>query len=322
MENTTNVQGPDPFAWRPTVPKDLDAIVELSQSCYAADGGLGFLFAADVVRSRYLPAEPGAGIGAFAPDGRLAACARVSLHSDPARQRARIVGQVRPDLRGRGLGTALLQWSMEQARSLLAGVAAPHKVLEIATESLSEPAHRLYQKHGFSSVFEELVMRRDLRRPLPENALPQGVTLADWRPDLAEQFYQAYYAAFRERPGFPGYSAARWISDVTEENDHRSDWTLLARSAGEPAGFVLGNMDLTQDPPDGYIGQVGVVPAQRRRGLASALLLESMRRMQASGARAALLCVHLNNPGAIQAYAQLGFQTVGRRARYERLIEI
>ena len=43
--------------------------------------------------------------------------------------------------------------------------------------------------------------------------------------------------------------------------------------------------------------------------------------MQEAGASSALPAVHLNNPGAINAYSQLNFITIGRRARYERLIE-
>jgi ribosomal protein S18 acetylase RimI-like enzyme len=43
--------------------------------------------------------------------------------------------------------------------------------------------------------------------------------------------------------------------------------------------------------------------------------------MQAAGAPWADLTVHTNNPGAIQTYAELGFVTIGRRARYERILE-
>jgi ribosomal protein S18 acetylase RimI-like enzyme len=46
-----------------------------------------------------------------------------------------------------------------------------------------------------------------------------------------------------------------------------------------------------------------------------------MRRMQAAGAASAQLTVHINNPGAIQTYAQLGFVTIGRRALFERIME-
>jgi ribosomal protein S18 acetylase RimI-like enzyme len=50
-------------------------------------------------------------------------------------------------------------------------------------------------------------------------------------------------------------------------------------------------------------------------------LVETMRRMQATGTPWADLNVHTNNPGAIQTYIRLGFTTIGRRARYERIIE-
>jgi mycothiol synthase len=313
-------------AWKKLVPGDLEAIVELARDCLLQDGGLPFLFEPDLIQSRYFPDGPGTVIGAFAPDGRLAACAAVHLVSASDPPRAAIVGLVRPDHRRKGVGAHLLDWSQAQAKRLLAGAAAtgeassgraPNGVMQIQTESLSEPAHRLYLAHGFACVFEEQVMRFDLRAPLPDDPLPQDVTFTPWTLDRANEFYQAYVKAFRERPGFPGWSAAEWIGHVTE-NDHIPDWSLLALVNGQPAGFVIGNIDLTTDPPGGYVWQIGVVPDQRRRGLASALLAESMRRMRAAGSLWAYLLVHVNNPGAHLAYARLGFTDIGRRARYER----
>ena len=304
--------------WRHIHPNDLDAVVVLAQDGFQVDGGLGFLFEPDVIQGRYFPDEAATGIGAFTPDGNLAACTAVSLVGDPGSQRARIVGQVRPDLRSKGIGTYLMRWSQARAQDLLTGVCAASGVLQVATESLTEPSHHLYLANGFQSVFEELVMERDLRLPLPDHPLPPDVTITDWRPELAGQFFQAYQAAFRERPGFPGYSAEEWITQVSED-DHKPEWSLLARMEGVPVGFVNADVDLTSNPPGGYISQIGVVPAQRRRGIGSALLVETIRRMQAESAHTALLAVHLNNPGAIRAYTALGFETVGRRARYERL---
>lgn len=309
-----NLEG---LAWRPIHPDDLDAIVKLARDCFQVDGGLGFLFEPDMIQSRYFPGEPWEGIGAFMPDGRLAACSTVSIDGSPGVKRAIIVGQVRPEMRNKGIGTYLMRWSLVQARNLMASVDPAPGVMQVATESLTEPAHHLYLAHGFQNVFDEFVMERDLHLPLPDRALPPGVTITHWEPSLAGQFFQAYQAAFRERPGFPGWSAAEWIDRVTED-DHKPEWSLLARLGDTPAGFVIGSIDLTIDPPNGYVWQVGVVPAQRRQGLASTLLVETMRRMQAAGSPAALLTVHVNNSGAIQAYARLGFATIGRRARYER----
>ena len=228
-----------------------------------------------------------------------------------------IAGLVRTELRHRGLGAYLMLWSEKQAQALFTAGSSNQRLLRIATEGLTEPARHVYLSNGFESIFEELVMRRDLRQPLPAGPLPPDVTITTWQMDVADQFFQAYETAFRERPGFPGYTAAEWIGNTLDNAHARPVWSLLARVGDEPVGFVLASADA----PGGYVVQVGVVPAQRRRGLASALIVETLRRMRADGAGSADIVVNLNNPGAIQAYVGLGFETFGRRAKYERLAE-
>lgn len=323
MNNLTRIPAPPQQAglsWRAVTTDDLSAIVELAQECLRADGGLPFLFAPEAVQERYVPNRPGARIGAFDDDGRLAAVAAIHGDGDGTPQRATLVGGVRPGRRRHGLGTYLLRWGQAQAPALLAPASGGPRVLRVSTESLTEPAHRLYLAHGFDCVFDERVMRRDLRQPLSHRPLPDGVTLATWEPEVAGQFYTAYHAAFRERPGFPGFSAEQWISGVNE-NDLVAEWTLLARAGDTPLGFVIGALDLTAQPPGGYVVQIGVVPEARRQGLASALMVEALRRMQAAGAPCVHLVVHLNNPGASEAYTRLGYITIGRRARYERKLD-
>ena len=308
------------LVWRPIGRDDLAAVVELARACLRADGGLTFLFEPEVVQDRFFPDTPGAGIGAFDPDQHLGACVTVHLDGGVSPQRATLAGYVRPDLRRQGLGTYLMRWGQAQAQALFTEAARDQRLLRVATESLTEPAHRLYLAHGFASESEDWIMRRDLHQPLPDQPLPEGMTFATWQPDVAQQFFQAYHAAFRERPGFPNPSAEQWIDGVNG-NDLVTESTLLVREGNQPLGFVIGALDLTASPPGGYVAQIGVVPAARRRGLASALMVESLRRMQAAGARYADLQVYANNPGAIQAYAGVGFVTFGRRARYERIAE-
>lgn len=305
------------LSWRAIGSDDLAAVVELAGTCHADDGGLAFMIEPGTLKGRYFPDAPGAAIGAFDADGRLAACTTVHLSSDSGTQRATIVGQVRPELRGRSLGTYLMRWSQAQAQPFLASAATGQRVLRVTTESLTDAADRLYRAHGFKPVFEELVMRRDSHLPLPDRPLPPEVAIVSWQSALAEQFFQAYDASFRDRPGFPGWSAAEWIDWITEGDDLRPEWSLLARAGGVPVGFLIG----ADGPPDGFVMQVGVVPAQRRRGLGAALLVEAMQRMQAAGAASTQLTVNVNNPGAIQTYAELDFATIGRRARYERPID-
>jgi len=309
--------------WRPIGRDDLAAVVDLARACLRADGGLTWLFVPDVIQTRIFPDTPGAGMGAFDADQRLGACITAHLDKDTSPPRATLAGYVRPDLRRRGLGAYLMRWGQAQAQALFAAAAVDERLLRVATESLTEPAHRLYLAHGFALESEDWIMRRDLGQPLPPTGhpLPEGMTFATWAPETAGQFFQAYHATFRDRPGFPNPSAEQWIDGVNDK-DLVPEWTLLVREGAQPLGFVIGSLgDLTVSPPDGYVVQIGVVPAARRRGLASALLAESLRRMQAAGAPWVDLQVYADNPGAIQAYARLGFVTFGRRARYERIAE-
>lgn len=301
--------------WRPITDNDLAKLTDLAKTCYHADGGLHFLFEPDEIARRYFPDAPIRSIGAFATDGRLVACNSVYLTNNSETQIAMSIGQVHPHLRNRGIGSYLMHWSQTQAQALLANTAVAQPVMRIRTESLTTSANHLYQAHGFELIFEEHVMRRDLHQPLPDHTIPADITISRWQPDLAEPFFQVYDAAFRERPGFPGWTRDEWVDGWT--NDHfRPDWSLLARTDDIPLGFLTA----ATNPPHGFIIQVGVIPRHRRRGLCSGLMVETMRRMHASGAVSMQLTVNVNNPGAIKAYAALGFETIGHRARYERTI--
>jgi ribosomal protein S18 acetylase RimI-like enzyme len=133
--------------------------------------------------------------------------------------------------------------------------------------------------------------------------------LETWSAAAAPRFYAVYEAAFRERPGFPGWTAEEWIEGV-DEDGFRPEWSVLATVPDlGGAGFVTA--------ADGWIDQVGVVPAARGRGIGAALVMESLTRMRADGADHAWLNVNVDNPAA-RLYRRLGFQDRGVRARYQR----
>jgi ribosomal protein S18 acetylase RimI-like enzyme len=152
-------------------------------------------------------------------------------------------------------------------------------------------------------------MRFDLGAvAVPRIALPEGVTVREWTADLAARFHAVYAAAFGERPGFPGWSAERWVSWTAEDEGFRPGASLLATAAdGADVGFVTS--------ADGWIVQVGVPPAQRGRRLGAALVCAALQRQRAAGATEVLLDVSVDNPAG-ELYRRLGFVPLGRRARY------
>jgi ribosomal protein S18 acetylase RimI-like enzyme len=140
------------------------------------------------------------------------------------------------------------------------------------------------------------------------------VTVSSWGQADPARFFAVYAAAFRARPGFPGWPRARWIEWISDDEDFRADWTLLAALRGADAGFVAA-------AAGGWITQMGVVPAARGKNIGAWLITEAVRRMRTAGEAAITLNVNVNNPYAAALYRQLGFTRSGRRARYRTLNE-
>jgi mycothiol synthase len=138
---------------------------------------------------------------------------------------------------------------------------------------------------------------------------PGGRTVP-WGEADPERFFAVYHAAFRGRPGFPGWSQARWVDWISSDEDFRPDWSLLASAGGTDVGFIVG--DAT-----GWIVQLGVAPAARGRGIATVLLSETVQRMRSGRDVSVSLHVNVDNPGAAALYRRLGFTRLSRRARYQ-----
>ena len=317
MDNLTQDLTPPSIhglSWRSLQPADVAAVTQLAAACLAVDGGLHLGATETYIHGYYLPAGQGASLGAFEDVGLLAACAAVQAAHTPESFLITSVGKVHPDYRRRGLGTFLLEWSMAEAHKLLEACSRdrPH-VLRLTSESLTETAEELFEQHGFTCRFAEDVLRRDLRQPLPDVQLPPGIELAMWAPTLIDQFFAVYQAAFQERPGYPSWSQEKWIAWLeTDEDDFRPQFSLLACRGDLPVGFII--------CADHWVTQMGVLPEWRKRGIGSALMTEALRGFQAAGCDHVLLDVNVNNFQARELYARLGFEGVGRRGCYERLL--
>jgi ribosomal protein S18 acetylase RimI-like enzyme len=276
-----------PFTWKPLGSDDFDDLVALAERCLASDGGLPV--AADPAFLRRRWTEPATTTTSTRdPQGRLIAAAAV-------RDETTCTGMVDPAARGVGLGAELLDWGLLRATT-------------VESEGLTPGAEALFASRGLRCVFAEHVMRIDLGPAPAPPAWPAGTTLESWDDATVGRFHAVYEASFRERPGFPGWSAEQWIGFVADDDEFRPQWSLLATLPGiGDAGFVTAGV--------GWIAQVGVVPAARGAGLGAALLLESLSRMRAAGEAEAWLDVNVDNP-ARHLYERLGFADRGRRARY------
>jgi mycothiol synthase len=280
--------------WRVLAEADESSLVELAQACLAADGGQPFAASSWFLRRCYLS---GADTQAGFAGARL-----VCVSSLRPGDRAVTTGLVHPAWRRRGIGGRAFDQAADYA-----GQAA----LTAESEALSDGAHALYLSRGLTQVLAEDVMQLPAGTQLQQAHPPAGLTLSHWGQADPARFYAAYRAAFRDRPGGPARTQAGWVEWISDDEDFRADWTLLATLDGADVGFIAAEAT-------GWIAQMGVVPSARGRDIGAHLINEAVRRMRSAGEGAITLNVNVDNPHAAALYGRLGFTRVGRRARYQR----
>jgi ribosomal-protein-alanine acetyltransferase len=99
---------------------------------------------------------------------------------------------------------------------------------------------------------------------------------------------------------------------LREEHERPVARAFLARLEGEPVGFASAHVVV--DEVDLQI--IATHPEWRRRGVGRALLTEVLRMAREEGAVVVHLEVRVSNDPAQALYEELGFEVVGKRARY------
>ena len=111
-----------------------------------------------------------------------------------------------------------------------------------------------------------------------------------------------------ERRAFPTpWSLAMFVLELSKP----AGVCLTALRGGEMLGYLI----CSRYDTVWHIMNVAVDPDQRRRGIATALLADLLRRIDGHAARFTLE-VRQSNAGAIALYERFGFAAAGRRRRY------
>lgn len=314
----------DGIAWREARPEDVPALQQLQVVSSRVHGPLD-VHAAGHYADLFVAGDENstATLCGISPSGGVVAFGAVAVHTLAHEHRAYLDGLVHPDLRRRGLGTFLLRWGEARGSTLLYTLSPDRPaVLLVDFMDSRDDAVPLYERHGFAFKLAENTMRRDLHETIEDDSPPQRINLIPWQQTDPHLYYETYYAAFRHRPGFPGWSEDIWREAFTGSDAFRPDLSLLATVEGSPAGYILCEIDQEQNGSlsrlEGWIPQMGVRPEWRGRGVGGALLRAALRAFRAEGLDDAMLDVNINNPGAQRLYDRLGFQTTARRTVYTK----
>ena len=222
-------------------------------------------------------------------------------------------GWVRPAWRRRGLGRALLHWTERRAAEVArVDGRGPERALVAWPDEEQIGATRLYESEGYRIVRYGFQMVRDLTEPIPDVLLPDGLELRPVDPADHRRIWDADVEAFRDH----------WNAAVRTEADYESwfatpelDTSLwrVAWDGDEVAGsvmtFVWAEENATLGMARGWLEHISVRRPWRRRGLASALIAESLHALREAGISEAALGVDAENvTGALRVYEGMGFR--------------
>jgi len=317
-------QGPQP-------PDDIPALARHLAAVEAVDRTGEHYSEADLVEEFANPdIEVGKDIlGAFEGPGaaELVGYAAVYPRSDDGtRQKIHLEGSVRPDRRGRGIGTELVAVMLARADEVHAargdGMPATYSLTGLSANTAQQ---ELLAQVGLLPERYNFVMRTELGAVGEPPRLPEGLTLARFdvaRHDAAMR--EAHNAAFLDHPNFTPWTEVMWRQWVTGSRNFRPDLSFVVTEADAPDHVVAYLQSNEYDAyfeatgrREAYVAKVGTRRSHRGQGLAGALLRHALRAYQDAGFDEASLDVDSENPtGALGIYERAGFVVESRWNNY------
>ncbi len=246
---------------------------------------------------------------AIAGDGTVAAQAMIVFPPGEGDRLALTDGHVHVSYRGRELGSYLLEWLERRARlEFNATTSGAPQLMRTSCAGHQADRIALFEQHGFQAMRYSYRMQRSLAEPIPDVSLPASLELAQWTPELDLPLMHAFNAAFSEHWGLQTMNEEAWREFFTGVPQFREDLSYLAMDAENVAGFCVNWIEGAESTREGWIEAIGVIPAWRGRGIASALMAKSLQLFQAEGLEQAALDVDAQNPtGALRLYEKHGF---------------
>lgn len=308
----------------PRIEQDVEAATGLTRDWERDEFGYSMV-EQDWIRGDWT--MPGNDLGktdalAFAADETLAGGMHLSAREPFTDISAHCI--VRPEFEGRGLGTTLLQLSEKRAKEFIADAAVPPETAFIRqwTGRKRDNSRKLLEANGYSDARILINMERDMNEsPPPSPATPDAISI---RPIVAgfeeSAFHAAAEEAFSEHWGFQPQSFEQWRHlMILNNNKWDPSLAIVAADGDEIAGVMLLQAQTSWNPDMGWVDDLAVRKAWRRRGVGLALLHHGMQELTKRGRTKIGLEVDSKNPdGAMGLYAKGSMHEVDRITSLEK----
>lgn len=240
-----------------------------------------------------------------------------------------LFGFLAPAWRRKGIGQTMLHWLEARLRSLAESHAALETgLLELFVEEANTGLKAMVEKNGYKPVrYIAQMVRRDLEN-IPDFPLPEGVEVRSVLPEHYRPIWEAHEEAFRDHWGYAVATEEDyqgWLADksIFQPELWQIAWDLKTNEiAGQVRTFINAAENEKYNRRRGYTEFISVRRPWRKRGLARALIVRSLRLQKELGMSESALGVDSENiSGATRVYEDCGFRVTKRTAVYRKPIK-
>jgi mycothiol synthase len=304
---------------------DDRAVVDVQTAAHLADG-LDYIpteeqFAADVAHPAGYDPERHIAIAELA--GRMVAVGRVAHVRRDDEDTYELEISVQPNVPRPAVGRMLLH-RLESLALEMAGeqIAGPRRWYASWCVDSAAETRALLVGEGYRPVRSFFEMVRDGLADVPQIPLPDGLEMRPVQAADHRRIFDAQAEAFRDHWGAREWTDAIFEGIFAAPDLDTSLWRVAwdgDEVVGVCANWVYAAENERLGVLRGWLEQVSVRRAWRRRGVARALVAASLRAFADRGLSSAALGVDADNPtGAVSLYEGLGFRVEHPATSYRK----
>jgi len=250
----------------------------------------------------------------------------IFLPSEIKEERCYIFGTTKPEFRGNGVGTAVMQWASEHGESLLRSTNRTiQKYLRSDMSATNSSAGSLFQSFNMSPVRwnDDLII--DLADS-PEVFTSLGYSIVAWDSSRDEEARVVKNLAFMDHWGSTPTSKDGW-EQLVHGSTSRLDQSFFALDSNHNiVGLLLSHRYESDDEAlgkrIGWIDKLATLAEHRKKSIGKSLITHALAAYKRDGLTHAALDVDTENPtGAYGLYTAVGFSTFRGKVTYERIVE-
>ena len=303
---------------RPARWTDINAVAKLTNDVAEMEGDSLFVLTAEELANEWRSAGFNVESDVFVVetrDGRLVGSEEFYYESGHYKLKAD--GCVRPEFRGLGIGSSLLEKIVVRAQAEMKLAAPDVRVfIQSLVNNKDEAGHNLLRNNGYSPVRYHWRMEIKLQEAPATVTFPAGIELRPFiKDEHAVAVWQADNEAFRDHWGSHDRTFEEWSHGKFGNPNFDPTLWMIAWDGSEVAGFSQNRFR----KGIGWIGTIAVRRPWRKKGLGIALIRQTFGEFYKRGMTTISLGVDSANlTGATRLYERAGMYVAGEFATYEK----